>query len=69
MILVLVLLLIVALVIMQQPSENFDVYRQNLITSANSNICPSGTTLVNCKQSTPTITSTLDSISTICECG
>jgi hypothetical protein len=43
-------------------------YRQNLIEIAQSNKCQPGYILSNCKQTTPKITTTLDSISTICQC-
>lgn len=71
MILLVVLVVFIIILVITTTNENFndDVYRQVLISSANSNICQSGKTLVNCKQTTPMITSTLDSISTVCQCG
>lgn len=47
--------------------EKFD-YRSTLISNAHANKCLPGYILSDCKQSTPKITTTLDSISTICKC-
>lgn len=64
---VLLLFFSILLLIMFPYIENFD-YQHNLIQAANNNICKPGYTLIDCKQTTPKITTTLDTISTVCKC-
>lgn len=69
MILVIICVLILVLVykLCLNESEKFD-YRSTLVLNAHVNNCLPGYILSYCKQSTPKITTTLDSISTICKC-
>jgi hypothetical protein len=65
---VLILVLVVIfLLCIPNVLEHFD-YKNILLHEAHANKCLPGYILSNCKQSTPKITTTLDSISTICEC-
>lgn len=67
-ILLFIIFLLKSFVISPIPTENFD-YQRNLIQIANTNICKPGYTLMNCKQTTPKITTTLDTISNTCQCA
>ena len=65
---ILVIICILIFVLVYNEPEKFD-YRSTLISEAHVNNCLPGYILSNCKQTTPKITTTLDSISTICKCS
>ena len=51
-------------------TTSLGVYRQELINAIHTSLCQPGYTLLNCKQTTPKIsTRVLENISTVCECA